>query len=760
MAPDNQNFHPAQWLSADRPIQSRNEDALGRRGFSDALAGAIRGWTGKESLVIALYGSWGSGKSSLKNMVAESLGATSLPIQTVDFNPWQMANRPQLSAAFFDEIGIALGKGDLGTKAKRRAALNRFKRLSRRLQGGGELVESIRKFIGIPSIAVAVIAFISSWNQPRVVALVLTTVYLVVGFIALVRGATEAVVKFFEAGTEVGEKSINEIKNELAADLRELKAPILVVLDDLDRLTPNEIADVFQLIKANGDFPNLIYLILCERGIVENHISEFLKVPGREYLEKIVQVAFDVPLIDIGRVRKVLSTHLDSLIGAESVAKRFDSARWANIFWAGLHAYFKTLRDVNRFVSTLAFQISAFVSDREFEVNPIDLIAIEAIRLFEPDVYKALRSSKELLTTGRPKFGDHKAAEEAIEGIIQLGTEQHRNDLRAMVKQLFPTAEWAFGGVNYSDSGQTWYRDLRICSVKMFDRYFRLSVSEDELSQAEAGEILNARGNRDEMRSRLEALGQRGLLPLALEELGVHKDDIKLDQIQPFITAMLDTGDLFPESNPGMFEVPMSFRLALVMRDALDKLPQVGSRSQTLIRAVEDTSGLGTALEVTRILCDKKERESDQSYFPDEEATKIREAAVLKIKNAAHLGLLQKNRKLAMLLHLWLKWGSKEDVEMHMKTLVDDPEETLRFLKSMVSPRVTHQAGDYASRTQYYIRRNDIEPLIAIDTLHQAISKVKREGLDDESMRAVDCFLKALKRRDLNKSDDSPFLDE
>jgi predicted KAP-like P-loop ATPase len=716
MATDNQNFHPAQWLSADRPIQSRNEDALGRRGFSDALAGAIRGWTGKESLVIALYGSWGSGKSSLKNMVADSLGATSLPIQTVDFNPWQMANRPQLSGAFFDEIGIALGKGDLGTKAKKRAALNRFKRLSRRLQGGDELADSVRKFIGIPSIAAAVFAFISSWHQPRLVALALATVYLVVGCIALLRGATEAVIKFFEAGTDVGEESINEIKEKLAADLRKLKAPILIVIDDVDRLTPNEIADVFQLIKANGDFPNLIYLILCDREIVEDHIKEFLKVPGREYLEKIVQVAFDVPLIDIGRVRKVLFSHLDSLIGAESVAKRFDSARWANIFWAGLHAYFKTLRDVNRFVSTLAFQISAFVSDREFEVNPIDLIAIEAIRLFEPDVYKALRSSKELLTRGKPKFGDHKAAEEAIEGIIQLGTEQHRNDLRAMVKQLFPTAEWALGGVNYSDSGQTWYRDLRICSTKMFDRYFRLSVSDDELSQAEASDLLKARGDRDKMRSTLEALNVRGLLSLALEELGVHKDDIEPDQVEPFITAMMDASDLFPDPIPGMFEVPMSIRLALVMRDALTKLKDTESRSQALIHAVEDTSGLGAALEATRFLCDRKERESDESYFSDDGANEIRGAAVLKIKHAAHLGLLQKNRKLAMLLHLWLKWGSKEDVEMHMKTLVDDPEETLQFLKSIVSPRVTHQAGDYASRTQYYIRRNDIEPLIAMDT--------------------------------------------
>lgn len=62
--------HP---FSADRPIISAKEDRLGRTVFAESLASAIKGWKGNDSLVIALYGSWGSGKSSIKNMVLESL---------------------------------------------------------------------------------------------------------------------------------------------------------------------------------------------------------------------------------------------------------------------------------------------------------------------------------------------------------------------------------------------------------------------------------------------------------------------------------------------------------------------------------------------------------------------------------------------------------------------------------------------------------------------------------------------------------------
>ena len=79
--------HPSEWFSSDRPIETRDEDVLGRRGFSESLADAIRGWSGRESLVLALYGEWGDGKSSIKNMVVEALHSKSPNIDVVDFNP-------------------------------------------------------------------------------------------------------------------------------------------------------------------------------------------------------------------------------------------------------------------------------------------------------------------------------------------------------------------------------------------------------------------------------------------------------------------------------------------------------------------------------------------------------------------------------------------------------------------------------------------------------------------------------------------------
>lgn len=77
--------HP---FSADRPITSCSEDLLGRSGFAKSIAAAIKGWIGNDSLVIALYGSWGSGKTSIKNMAIETL-----PIFTREGASWSKLNR-------------------------------------------------------------------------------------------------------------------------------------------------------------------------------------------------------------------------------------------------------------------------------------------------------------------------------------------------------------------------------------------------------------------------------------------------------------------------------------------------------------------------------------------------------------------------------------------------------------------------------------------------------------------------------------------
>jgi predicted KAP-like P-loop ATPase len=70
---DDWDKRPIRRAAADQPARSISDDVLGRGPFAVALAEAITGWQEPKRLVVALTGLSGSGKSTIKNFVVETL---------------------------------------------------------------------------------------------------------------------------------------------------------------------------------------------------------------------------------------------------------------------------------------------------------------------------------------------------------------------------------------------------------------------------------------------------------------------------------------------------------------------------------------------------------------------------------------------------------------------------------------------------------------------------------------------------------------
>ena len=82
---------------ADRPIENFDNDLLGRTTFSKKLGQAIADYRGVDSLVVGLYGEWGTGKTSIVNMAVQELDRLSVdkndsPI-VVKFSPWNYSDK-------------------------------------------------------------------------------------------------------------------------------------------------------------------------------------------------------------------------------------------------------------------------------------------------------------------------------------------------------------------------------------------------------------------------------------------------------------------------------------------------------------------------------------------------------------------------------------------------------------------------------------------------------------------------------------------
>ena len=406
-------------------LDSSSDDLLGRKSFAQSIATAIVGWEGKDSLVVAIYGKWGSGKSSLKNMIVEALIKREHGLEILDFNPWSWSGSDQLSEHFFVELGVAIGRIDKSKQSRK--LVGSLRRYGAYLSAGTHIFAGISSLLRCLFIAALGLGFASAWVLDHLLAqplIILVLIILLLGapFLKWMEGLLAKFVTIASQQAENDKSTLSDLKNEIKADISKLSRGVLVIMDDIDRLERERVREIMQLVRQNADFPNIVYLLPFQRDIVEKLLYEEDR-SGRAYLEKIVQVAFNLPEIEKARVDKVLFRRLDSILGSDpEIHEHFDSARWSNLYERVLKYKFETLRDAYRVLGTLEFHVSVHRGEHAFEVNPIDLIAIETIRVFEPEFHNAIFRARNLLTSFSEY--DHDGMKE-----------QRRNDIEAIVGQ-------------------------------------------------------------------------------------------------------------------------------------------------------------------------------------------------------------------------------------------------------------------------------------------------------------------------------------
>ena len=757
-------------FSPERPILSQVADELGRAPFAESIAAAIKGWTGKDSLVLALYGDWGTGKTSLKNLIVESLRFDKeRSPYIVDFNPWQWAGQEQVSQAFFREIGYELGRKDSGEEAK--ASAKRWRRYGEFLGLGAEIFAGTRRialvvlaiiaFLGVVGI---VGAFLDVWIVRVACGVVVALSIVLIALLRSGSGIAKTAAKYFSTVAEIEEKSLEETKAQLSGALARLRRPMLVVVDDVDRLTGPEMMLLFQLLKANADFPNMVYLTLFQREVVEEAITKELSGDGREYLKKIVQVGFDVPNVERSKLERVLLTRLDAVIDNEAALKLWDSERWANTFISGLRPYFKTLRDVYRFLSTLSLQFSVFAHGDAFEVNPIDLISLEVLRVFEPAVFKALPGAKSTLTgvnRGSFRSQQESAQKSELEALVQKAGDHTRENVRAIIKTVFPPTAWALGGSYYEHQSDRWFREHRACHPDLFDKYFQMTIPEGDISLRELEEVVSLASDRAALADELRSLGKRKLLDVTMDRLEAYKEAIGLEHAVPFITGLFDIGDDLPPGHLGISEVPAAMHATRIIYFYLKQEPTLATRGEVLTKCVNDTTGIYLPVYVIAIEGDKvKENREEQARLIDEEGLKqLKDTCANRIAQAAAEGTLLHHPNLAELLGSWQKWTSSEEPREWVRSLIDTPKGLLLFLLMCMRETRSQSLGSYTVRSKWQMDLQSVERFVPVDVVEIKVARLSTQDLSVKEKETVEAFHEAIKRKKEGKTSFSPIED-
>ncbi|HHY0364431.1 P-loop NTPase fold protein [Vibrio parahaemolyticus] len=748
-------------FASDRPITRVEEDLLGRSGFSTDLANAMASWHGKDSLVVALHGDWGAGKSSIKNMALSRLEEISEDKpDVIEFSPWEWAAQDKITASFFQEISKSIGRTDKSKSGKKLAAT--LKKYGLYLNTGETLVTGFSAALPTLFVLATLIGVSGNFSDEAWVKNASASMLIALGgwAAALKWGKTflDRLTGNIEATVKANEQSLSDIRQDLSGLLLERKAPLIVVMDDLDRLTTSQLRMVFQLIKANLEFPNVVFLLLFQRDLVEDKLNDGAQL-GRDYLEKIIQVPFDIPRIETTRLHSLLFNKLDKIIEQDaSATKMFDSGRWGNIFHGSLNTYFDNLRSVYRYTSTLSFHFTLLKGKSAFEVNPVDLIAIECLRVFEPDVYKEIARSKEIFTkNGSDRYGGRAdATADFINRILDKASPDKRDSVKEMVEQLFPTIQWALGGTHYSgDFFSTWLREMRVCHPSNFDKYFQFSIPSGELSNSDLQEMLSLTADSDRFSSFILSLKDRGILKNALSQFESFTDDIPLGNGHSYIKGILDIGDQIDHESTGFTMFSSNTHAVRLVVWFLRRIDNLEERGKLLLECFKASSGISIVEHILLGDGNRREKSDADQILRDEEFDLIKVEFVRKLDEMSknNSNELLSHEHLVSFLYRWKRWGDENKVTDWLKLQANTVEGCITLLKGFVGKSSSQAMGDYVVKVTTYIKLESIEDFLEIAPIEEKLRGIDESKFDSKEREALKAFQEALEKREKGISD-------
>ncbi|MFG2902067.1 P-loop NTPase fold protein [Streptomyces zaomyceticus] len=530
--------------SGDDPILSSEGDLLNRSRLASAISDEIQAMNVDRGAVVAITGKWGTGKTSLLNLTANILRDQEA-VQVIEFNPWFFSGTDHLIRFFFDEMARQL-KASKTRKGKIKDAAagiaDKFNRYSASL--------SPLKFV--PGVG----------------------------------GLLEAAQKTSEGVSQALTASIYEQREEIFEALGRFEGRIVVLVDDIDRLTRQEVRDLFRLVRLSGSFPNVVYVLCFDRGVVERALGEE-GLDGAAYLEKIVKTSVEVPPAADEALASVLRDGMSEVLAGIDVFG-LDDGRFPDVFWQVVRPLFATVRDVKRFLASLSLTARAAGE----EVCIPDLVALEAIRVMRPAAHDLIASNVEPLTqihgwsAGSRDQGLLSAHAQAITEIQQAlsgGVE------RALIELIFPAAQVHTGNVWHgNDSRQLWRRGRRVAHTEVLKYYLHRELPSGAVSSNQVDLIVSATGNEGDLSNELAAIPDQ-LLEDALDRFLAHVGDVADEAIPGVAVALLKLFPRFSEDPSGMFDFGRDYTALRPVRRLMERVDRqdVDSVARTIYEATE-----------------------------------------------------------------------------------------------------------------------------------------------------------------------------
>jgi hypothetical protein len=613
------------------------------------------------------------------------------------FNPWLFAGTDELVARFLGELAA-----QLRIEGGKRGSSPAVRRVAERLSGYSEILAPF------------------SWLP------------LVGPWLARLGGAGRAIKALRKAITQ--QPSIESQRGLVRQELLKLDQRVLVVVDDLDRIEPGQVRDMIRLIKLVGDFPNVTYLLSYDRAPIERALGATPE-EGAAYLEKIVQVVHDLPEPPPEAIQQVLLDDLQALVDSVTTGP-FTVEDWQNLLPGGIRPFFRTLRDVGRYLNAVSVSLRVIGE----EIALVDVLALEAIRVFLPKAYEELSASVPTLT-GEGRGGLVGAGAQAsdeedrrrVQSILEAAGDR-QEPTREILRRLFPGIGHLVGGNRFVGGEQQARQRLRVAHHDILRTYFRRTLPSGVISGALVAAATGSMADSDRLAEIFD-----GLDPQTAEGLVHRLEDFEHDYdprwVEPSIPVLLNQLVRLREGRRGIGSAELTV-VRVVLR-LLRSIEDEEERLRIIRRMLPKVHHLSGRMELIDTVGHREN--VGHRLVSQEAAEQLYEELRAQTMETAP-GELSRERSL---VHLFVRvLDDRERGPDWIREACTDDAILLQLLRAGLGETTSQTLGDYAVRTRPTLPWEIYEEWIGAEELRRRIEeiarRVDRATLDDRTAAALE----------------------
>ncbi len=344
----------------DKPLNG--ETSFGFDAYIKTLLDLIANSDNETPFVIGIYGEWGSGKTTLMQSVQKELdqdarykeNGSFRKCKTVWFQAWKYDDEKEILAGLVEEIFKTMERDKFFEKCKAK-----IEKIVARLKPTKLLQELVKHMTGVSAGE-----FFGSLQYKEKL-----------GFYDIFQEFFDRLIWAYLNWRPQTDKY------EVADDN---KGALVIFIDDLDRCPRQRIIKVLETIKLFMDKEGCIFVIGASNSIIMDALRDTYKEGAERFMDKIVQVTFNLPRIPIADFKAFCEKHC-SHIGIE------DMGEYLPVILPALN---NNPRNLKRFFNDLSL-LEALIKNRKIEgIEGKDLLLWNIIEYRYPSFRKAIKGSE------------------------------------------------------------------------------------------------------------------------------------------------------------------------------------------------------------------------------------------------------------------------------------------------------------------------------------------------------------------------------